>query len=322
MPKYSVIIPVYNRPDELHELLESLTLQSHRDFEVLIIDDGSTIPSEAVVRSFEARLDIYYHHRENVGQGFSRNYGAHVSRGKWLVFFDSDCVIPYKYFEELDILINADALVHAFCGPDAAHPSFSALQRAISYSMTSLLTTGGIRGKKISTEKNRHLRSYNMVVLKTIFEEIGGFAKTNMGEDMEFSARFQKREYISIISQKLTVYHKRRNTLKSFYKQVHSFGRTRVQLKREYAIPVKITHLFPATFVCGLFILPFIPFMFPPTIMWIVYAGFLIYCLAIILDSIIQNKDLKVALLSLITSFIQLTGYGLGFISELFRSEK
>jgi len=321
MPTFSIIVPVFNRPDEIDELLQSLTKQTYSSFEVLIVEDGSTMSCEEVVGKYQDQLSICYFFKENTGQGFSRNYGSKKAKADWLVFFDSDCVIPADYFQELYQLIRTNDF-SAFCGPDGARNDFSQLQRAISYSMTSVLTTGGIRGKKVKVDKEAHLRSYNLVMRKDLFDQLGGFAKTNMGEDMELSFRFRNAGFKALISDSIAVFHKRRNTLSSFYKQVISFGRTRIQLKRDYGIPIKLPHLFPAVFVLGL-IFSVIGFLLLPMFFQFFLLAYGVYFLAILLHATFDQRNLAVGLLSLITSFLQHSGYGMGFMAEwLFRSNK
>ncbi|MEQ9465910.1 MAG: glycosyltransferase [Ekhidna sp.] len=314
MPKYSIIVPVFNRPDEVNELLASLTNQTVKDFEVLIVEDGSRVTSEEVVSNYTSKLNIWYFKKENTGQGFSRNFASERSQGEWLIFFDSDCVIPPAYLSNLQNLTQ-DHSIHAFTGPDAAKEDFSFLQKAISYSMTSFFTTGGIRGKKVKVDQEAHLRSYNLVMRKEVFQALGGFHKTNMGEDMELSHRFGKSKHRAMVSDGLTVYHKRRNTLWSFFKQIFSFGQTRIQLKRSYDIAVKIPHFFPSVFtivlIVGLISLALFPFV--GQLIFCIYA---IYFLAILLHATISQRSLIVGVLSMYTSLIQHLAYGLGFIAE------
>ncbi|WP_436517492.1 glycosyltransferase [Ekhidna sp. To15] len=313
MPKYSIIVPVYNRPNEIDELLNSLVDQTYQEFEVIIVEDGSDKPSEKIISNYN-NLDIKYFFKENTGQGFSRNFGSEHAQGEWLVFFDSDCIIPPNYLENLDGL-TSKTVVEAFCGPDSARDDFSTLQKAISYSMTSFLTTGGIRGREKKIDSEAHLRSYNLVMQKQVFKSLNGFAKTNMGEDMELSNRFQLSGHKALINQKLEVYHKRRNSLKSFFMQVFSFGRTRIQLRRMYGIAIKLPHIFPTLFTLG-FLLIGVGFIIShqyASALAVIYSG---YFFMILLHSSITNRSLKVGLLSIITSFIQHCGYGLGFIKE------
>ena len=320
MPTFSIIIPVYNRPDEVDELLDSLCQQTNSDFEIIVIEDGSEISCKEVVESYSSELNITYQYKENSGQGFSRNYGVVDSSGEWLIFFDSDCVIPANYLGNLHKLIKGDGF-KAFTGPDAARKDFSNLQKAISYSMTSFLTTGGIRGRKIKVDKEPHLRSYNLVISKAVFEELGGFRKTNMGEDMELSHRFGKSGYRALVSDEIKVFHKRRNTLWSFFKQVFSFGRTRIQLNKTYSIAIKLPHLLPAVFTLGLLfsILALATFSQYGAIFLLIYAA---YFSAILFHATIIQRNLVIGFLAVATSFIQHLGYGLGFIKEVLFSSK
>ncbi|WP_370089554.1 glycosyltransferase family 2 protein [Ekhidna sp.] len=315
MPTFSIIIPVYNRPDEIMELLDSLCQQTNTDFEIIVIEDGSNLTCAKVVEDYASKLNISYHFKENSGQGFSRNYGAVDAKGDWLVFFDSDCVIPERYIENLSKLIEVENF-KAFTGPDAARNDFSSLQKAISYSMTSFLTTGGIRGKKVKVDKEAHLRSYNLVILKDVFQELGGFRKTNMGEDMELSHRFGKSGYKALVTDEIKVFHKRRNTLWSFFKQVFSFGRTRIQLNRVYRIPIKIPHLLPASFTLG-FVFTVLLTSFIPSIGLVFLSVYGAYFLMILFHSTVSMRSLVAGFLAVITTFVQHLGYGLGFIKEV-----
>jgi glycosyltransferase involved in cell wall biosynthesis len=146
---YSVIVPVYNRPEEIDELLLSLTRQSFHDFEVLIIEDGSENRCEHIVQKYSEKLAVRYYFKENSGQGFSRNFGFERASGDYFVVFDSDCIIPENYFETVHRFLSVTP-VDCWGGPDRAHPTFTPIQKAINYSMTSFFTTGGIRGKKKS----------------------------------------------------------------------------------------------------------------------------------------------------------------------------
>ncbi|WP_425392576.1 glycosyltransferase [Ekhidna sp.] len=321
MPSFSIVVPVYNRPEEIDELLESLTHQSFKDFEVIIIEDGSESSSEDSVKKYQSSLNVNYFYKENTGQGFSRNFGADQVKSDWIIFYDSDCVIPPNYLSNLDDLIRNHPEIDAYCGPDAASSDFSALQKAISYSMTSFLTTGGIRGKKIKVDKETHLRSYNLVMKRSVFRLLGGFAKTNMGEDMELSRRLHKSGHKALISDKLKVYHKRRNSFGSFYKQVFSFGRTRIQLKRHYGIPIKISHLFPSVFFIGLILcLIFSAFNF--YIGKIILSIYLIYFSCVLIHSSYSEKSLKVGVLATIAALYQHLAYGSGFLRELLVGSK
>lgn len=311
MITFSIIIPVYNRPSEVGELLESLSLQTCKDFEVVIVEDGSTISCDQVVKSYESQLAIRYFVKPNSGRSHTRNYGMQRAVGKYLLFFDSDCIIPPGYFEQ----INKDLKeTHADCfgGPDRAHSSFTPLQKAISYSMTSFLTTGGIRGSKRGMEKFVP-RTFNMGFSKEVYEKVGGF-KDMFGEDIDLSTRIKDARFTVFLFPDAYVYHKRRVSLKSFFKQVHVFGMARVDLFLLHPESLKLVHLLPAVFVFGALFLVASSLI----CLWALLPLGL-YILALFVESSICNKSLPIALLSIVTSFIQLGGYGIGFISAFTR---
>lgn len=145
--KYSIIVPVYNRPDEVDELLDSLTRQQETDFEVIIVEDGSSVPCKDVCDKYTGKLNIHYFNKVNSGPGQSRNYGAERAKGDYLLILDSDVVVPEGYLVAISTELKSSP-ADAFGGPDRAHASFTPTQKAISYSMTSFFTTGGIRGGK------------------------------------------------------------------------------------------------------------------------------------------------------------------------------
>lgn len=310
---YSIIIPVYNRPDEIHELLESLTKQTYTNFEVLIVEDGSEKTSKDVIQEFSDRLIISYYYKENSGQGFSRNYGFERAKGDYFVVFDSDCLIPVHYFETVEKFLS-DHKVDCWGGPDRAHPSFTPLQKAINFSMTSFLTTGGIRGLK----KNLggfHPRSFNMGISRDVFEKTGGYKITRMGEDLEFSMRIIKNGFTSALIENAYVYHKRRTNLRQFFWQLHFFGRARINIRRFYPEEVKLVHLFPTLFLAGL-ILSILFVIFDVSglnrfwLLYILYAG------SLFLGSLVNEKNIWIAILSVVAAFTQLSAYSIGFLSE------
>jgi glycosyltransferase involved in cell wall biosynthesis len=231
---YSVIIPIYNRPDEIKELLQSLTHQGFTNFEVIIVEDGSLKTCEDICKSFEDKLEIQYFYKENSGQGFSRNFGFEKAQGDYYIVFDSDCIIPEDYFETVDQHLDENPL-DAFGGPDAALESFTLVQKAISYSMTSFFTTGGIRGGNKQLEKFRP-RSFNMGISKAVFEKTSGYNITRMGEDIEFSIRIEKAGFKTGLIPNAKVYHKRRTRLDQFYKQLFFFGRGRINIFRFFDV--------------------------------------------------------------------------------------
>lgn len=311
MPYFSIIIPVYNRPDEVRELLESLNKQTLKDFEVLLIEDGSINRCDTVAQEFDKNLNICYFYKENSGRSLTRNYGMERASGEYLIFFDSDCIIPERYFEIVKTRLEED-YVDCFGGPDAAHTSFSNLQKAISYSMTSFFTTGGIRGGKKGMEKFTP-RTFNMGFSKEVYKRVGGF-KDMFGEDIDLSLRIQKAGFRTALIRDAFVYHKRRVSFRSFYRQVSVFGRARVDLYLLHPESLKIVHLLPAAFVLGSLILILLSFF----CIWALLP-LIVYFLALFFESLVCNHSLRIAGLSVLTSIIQLGGYGIGFLSAFIK---
>lgn len=311
MPYFSVIIPVYNRPDEVRELLESLSKQTLKDFEVLLIEDGSVNRCDTVAQEFDKDMNICYFYKENSGRSLTRNYGMERASGEYLIFFDSDCIIPERYFEIVKARLEED-YVDCFGGPDAAHTSFSNLQKAISYSMTSFFTTGGIRGGKKGMEKFTP-RTFNMGFSKEVYKRVGGF-KDMFGEDIDLSLRIQKAGFHTVLIRDAFVYHKRRVSFRSFYRQVSVFGRARVDLYLLHPESLKIVHLLPAAFVLGSLILILLSFF----CIWALLP-LIVYFLALFFESLVCNHSLRIAGLSVLTSIIQLGGYGIGFLSAFIK---
>lgn len=310
---FSVIVPVYNRPEEVDELLESLTHQTYKDFEVLIIEDGSDKDCRHIAARYNSSLDITYHFKENTGQGFSRNYGFERASGDYFVIFDSDCLIPSHYFESVLSGIHKDKL-DIYGGPDRAHPYFTPVQKAISYSMTSLFTTGGIRGR-MKHFGPFHPRSFNMGVSRKVYETVGGFKITRMGEDIEFSIRAIEAGFKSALVPDAYVYHKRRTSFLQFFKQLHFFGRARINIARFFPAQLKAVHLFPAMFTLGLIFL-ICSWLIHPFLFYMGVFCYAVYFGLIFIDAW-SKENFQVATLSVIASLVQLIAYGLGFLSEL-----
>lgn len=304
--KYSVIIPVYNRPDEVDELLDSLTKQSFKDFEVVVVEDGSTITCKEAIDYFQDELDIHYYVKPNSGPGQTRNYGAERSAGEYLIILDSDCVLPKGYFDAIEKELQT-APADAFGGPDRAHYTFTYMQKAINYSMTSFFTTGGIRGGKKKMDKF-YPRSYNMGVKREVYLALGGFSKMRFGEDIDFSIRIFKGGYSCRLFPDAWVYHKRRTNLKQFFKQVHNSGIARINLYKKYPDSLKVVHLLPAMFTLGVAVLllgtPFCLYSLAPIAL---------YALLVCIDSAIRNRSLRIGIDSVAAAFTQLIGYGTGF---------
>jgi glycosyltransferase involved in cell wall biosynthesis len=313
---FSIIIPLYNRPQEIKELLETLALQTYKNFEVLIIEDGSKDDAEDIVKSFTGQLDVRYFVKENAGQGFARNYAFERAKGDYFIIFDSDCLIPEDYLEIVNNSLTENWL-DAYGGPDAAHPSFTPTQKAISYAMTSPFTTGGIRGNKKSLGQF-HPRSFNMGISRQVWEKAGGFIITRSGEDIEYSIRIHAMGYKIGLIPRAKVYHKRRANFLQFYKQLHFFGRARINVYKFFPTELKAVHFFPAMFtLCVLFTIISNIFNWPIATLCNVVAILII--LLIFFHSLSKNKSVKIAFLSILASFIQLTAYGLGFMQDFWK---
>ncbi|MBT8306242.1 MAG: glycosyltransferase [Maribacter sp.] len=309
----SFIIPVYNRPNEIAELLESLSLQKYgKPFEVVIVEDGSSIPAKEIVDSFRNKLNITYLEKENSGPGDSRNYGMERARGNYFIVLDSDCILPSHYLTSVVDSLDQD-FVHCFGGPDAAHESFSNVQKAINYAMTSIFSTGGIRGQKSSVDKFQP-RSFNMGISKKAFEDVGGFGNIHPGEDPDLTIRIWNKGYKTKLIPEAFVYHKRRIDWNKFYSQVNKFGMVRPILNKWHPGTAKITYWFPTLFCLG-FIVSILLLVFNITVPMVLYA---FYFIVIFIDSWVKNNSLVVAALSIIAVSIQFIGYGLGFLKSTF----
>ncbi len=313
---FSIIIPLYNRPQEIKELLHSLTRQTYMQFEVLVIEDGSTNDARDIVASFADKLDVHYYFKPNEGQGFSRNFGFERAKGSYFIIFDSDCLIPHNYLEIVKHRLETDYL-DAYGGPDAAHTSFTPMQKAISYSMTSPFTTGGIRGNKKGIGQF-HPRSFNMGVSRGVWETVGGFIITRLGEDIEYSIRIHTAGFKIGLIPDAKVYHKRRTSYLQFYKQLHFFGRARINIYKFFPNELKPVHFFPAVFTLGVIITLLFDLLGWQLGMIGNYV-LLLFTLLIFFHSLFQNRSLKVAFLSIGAAFIQLIAYGLGFMQDLWK---
>lgn len=314
---FSIIIPLYNRPQEIKELLDTLEKQTYTAFEVLVIEDGSTLDAKEIVQSFQNKLDIHYFFKPNEGQGFTRNFGFERAKGDYFIIFDSDCLIPENYLENVKNHLFEHHL-DAFGGPDDAHASFTPLQRAISYSMTSIFTTGGIRGKSNNAGGQFHPRSFNMGISREVWEQVGGFIITRLGEDIEYSIRIQEAGFKIGLIPEAKVYHKRRTSFKAFWKQLHFFGRARINITTFFPKTLKAVHFFPALFTLFL-LFSILANFFLPFIAAICNFFLSIYILLIFFDAWFKNKSLKIAFLSIFTSIIQLTAYGCGFMQDFWK---
>ena len=326
--KYSIIVPVFNRPDEVDELLESLCQQTVKDFEVLIVEDGSQRDCKAITEKYANRLDIKYFMKANSGPGQSRNYGAERAQGNYLIILDSDVVLPDGYLQAVDNELTQKTCA-AFGGPDASHLSFTPVQKAISYSMTSFFTTGGIRGGKAKLDKF-YPRSFNMGISKDVYQALGGFSKMRFGEDIDFSYRIVEAGYQPRLFPEAWVWHKRRTDFRKFFRQVYNSGIARINLEKRHPGTLKIVHLLPTLFtigvigllllfVCGLMISSFGSVEVKTQGQQLCQLALLplaLYASLIFIDSSVKNRSLYVGLLSIPAAFVQLTGYGLGFIES------
>lgn len=314
---FSVIIPIYNRPDELRELLDSLTKQTVRPFEVLVIEDGSANKSDAVVAEFADRLPVSYFFKPNSGQGFTRNYGFEQATGDYFVVFDSDAIIPPLYFETVSQHLEREWL-DAYGGPDAAHPNFTPVQKAISYSMTSPFTTGGIRGSKKNLGGTFHPRSFNMGLSRKVWETVGGYRISRMGEDIEFAIRIIEHGFRTGLISEAFIYHKRRTDFGQFFRQLRFFGRARINISRFYPAELRAVHAFPAVFTVGLASVP-IWAIISSTLFTCAIAVFFVFSGLILIDATRKERSLHVGLLSVVAAYVQLTGYGTGFLQEFWK---
>jgi len=311
--QFSIIIPVYNRPIEIDELLESLTKQTYSDnFEVIVVEDGSNLKADRIVEKYSKQLNLQYFYKENTGAGLSRNFGMQKATGNYFIVFDSDCIIPPQYLTEVEKALNEN-FTDSFGGADAAHESFTTIQKAINYSMTSFFTTGGIRGNKKAVDKFQP-RSFNLGISKKAFESTNGFSAMKIGEDIDLTFRLWEHKFETQYIENAFVYHKRRSTFQQFFKQTFAFGKGRPFLNRKYPGTAKVTYWFPSIFII-LLLISVIGFLFG----YHIFVGFFtVYFAVIFLDSLVKNKKISVAVVSILTTFIQFTGYGFGFLKGIF----
>ncbi|HKZ36852.1 MAG TPA: glycosyltransferase [Chryseolinea sp.] len=316
-PRFSIIIPVHNRPKEMEEILSSLLHQTVKDFEVIVVEDGSSLRCEQVIDGFRDQLKIEYFFKPNSGPGPTRNFGYSQARGDYFVVFDSDCIIPPTYFQEVLKSLHENNW-DAWGGPDRAREDFTLRQRAMGYTMSSVLTTGGIRGGK------KHIgwfqpRSFNMGISRNVFEKTKGFAFDRYAEDIEFSIRMKKAGFKVGLIPEAYVYHKRRINFTQFYRQVYNFGKGRALIGRVHPEEVKIAHWFPSLFLLGTMSLILLPFLSVRLFAFSI-SLFFFYLLSIFIHSLKENKNIAVAFLSIPSALCQLGGYGWGFLKETLKA--
>lgn len=307
--KFSVIIPVYNRREEVASLLESLAAQTVKNFECIVVDDGSTDPCQTECAPHSAFVRYFW--KENEGRSPARNYGMERAEGDYFVFFDSDCVIPPTYFETLANEL-ATHPTDCYGGPDAAHSSFTPLQKAINFAMTSLLTTGGIRGGKVQLEKFKP-RTFNMGFSREVYNRVGGFREM-FSEDIDMSMRISNAGFNIALLRQCSVYHRRRMSWRKFARQVYVFGMSRITLHQLYPGSLKIVHALPAAFLCGSLLLAVLAAVLSPW--WLLPLG--VYVLMLFVAAMADCKSLKIAAMAVPASLLQLYGYGAGFIKAWF----
>jgi glycosyltransferase involved in cell wall biosynthesis len=305
---------VYNRPGEIDELLQSFTnLKCAKDFEIVIVEDGSSITSEAIVKLYSDKLNISYFFKQNSGPGNSRNFGMSRAKGTYFIILDSDCILPNEYLNEVLRGLSKN-YVDCFGGPDAAHKSFSNIQKAIDFAMTSFISTGGIRGKKHSVGGFQP-RSFNMGISKKAFKVTKGFGNIHPGEDPDLSIRLKKLGFKTKLIENAFVYHKRRISWSKFYKQVYKFGSVRPILNVWHPETKKVTYWFPSFFILGL-LLALVLCLF--NVYWFI-ALYLVYFVLAFIMALVKTKNLKVAVLALVAIGIQFMGYGIGFLKSTVR---
>ncbi|MGS4344865.1 glycosyltransferase [Myroides odoratus] len=308
---YSFIIPVYNRPDETDELLASLAQQNYPDsFEVVLVEDGSTIDSRSIVEKYQEQLDISYYYKSNSGPGDSRNYGMRKAKGDYFIILDSDCIIPADYLRIVNQYLQ-EKYVDCFGGPDRALASFTPVQKAINFAMTSFLTTGGIRGGSERLSKFQP-RSFNMGISKQAFLASEGFGKIHPGEDPDLTIRLWNLGFHSELFPNAYVYHKRRIDWKKFFVQVNKFGKARPILNQRYPAYAKMTYWFPSLFIGG-FVLSLL-FLFVG--FYPLFYLYLLYFFFVFVISLKEEKSFKVSILSICAVFVQFYGYGTGFVKS------
>jgi glycosyltransferase involved in cell wall biosynthesis len=311
---YSIVVPVYNRPDEIEDLLNCLQVQTYRNFETIIVESGSEIKSDKVVESYQSKIEhLYYYLKGNDGQGFSRNYGFARAKGDYFIVLDSDILLDPDFVENIHNHLSAHWL-DAYGGPDRLHPNAKPIQKAVDYCLTSFLTTGGIRGGKTQVGKF-YPRSFNMGFSRKVYEATGGYKLPFFGEDIELSSRIMSLGFTTGLIPSAHVYHKRKENFAHFFKQMDFFGRARVNTYLLFPDTLKLTHFFPAVFFLFYIFAILVAFL-PFVICKVPLLLLAVYVLAIFVNSFMTHKSIKVAILTVRALFVQMTGYGIGFLKD------
>lgn len=303
---FSIIVPVYNRPDEVKELMASLACQTDHGFEVVIVEDGSTIPCKTEAEEYATVSALQYFYKDNEGRSPARNYGMEHAQGDYFIFVDSDCILPPDYIEKLRKALS-EKWRDCFGGPDDAHESFTDTQKAINFAMTSFLTTGGIRGGKMQMEKFVP-RTFNMGFSRKVYEKVGGFREM-FSEDIDMSTRIRLAGFAPELIREVKVYHKRRGSLAKFWRQVHVFGMSRITLQLLYPGSMKPVHWAPAIFVIGAVAMIIGAFFNP---IWLLPLA--AYIILLWISACLSTRSVKVGSMAVAASMVQLWGYGTGFL--------
>lgn len=313
---YSLIIPVFNRPDHIEALLKCLVKQTFRDFEILIIESGSSIKSDKIVETFSQQINIRYFFKGNDGQGFSRNYGMERAQGDYFVILDSDILLDENYLENLNNHLTTKYL-DCFGGPDRLHPDSNNIQKAVNYCMTSIFTTGGTRGQSKSVGKY-YPRSFNMGFSRKVYEATMGYKIPYLGEDMELSMRIQALGFSTGLVPTAYVYHERKKTFSGFYKQMHWFGRARINIYSFFPQSLKLIHSLPVGFLLY-FAITLISAFYSPFLFMAMATPLILYFAAIFIDASLQYNSLIIGFLSIYGAFLLMAGYGIGFLTDFYK---
>jgi len=313
---YSVVLPTYGRPGDVDEFLDSLTRQKYKDFEIIMVDATPDDSVREVADRYLDRLSLTYIHKKGLGISDSRNLGVERSTGEYVIFIDSDCVIPPIYFTEIEKYLNQNK-VDAFGGPDAASEDFTISQKAINYVMTSFLTTGGIRGKAKRIGRFQP-RGFNMGISRKAFDAVGGYSGLKVAEDIDLSMRLHKAGFIIALIPDAFVYHKRKTNLYKFFVQMFMYGKARIDLFLRHREALKITYLAPLFFMIYL-MAGIISVTFNEILFLLFLATIILYAIAVFADSSIRNRNPVAGLLSVFAAYEFLIGYGTGLIYNIFR---